>query len=131
MASTNFQDYNQNTPIVATWLNDVDGVTYSPSNLKKVASNSAAAWVRFVGASGVIQQSNNIMSVTRVSVGVYTILYANPMGEATNSYGVSSSLAGFNSVTAETTNSVTLAFTNISNAPADPGSISVQIFGVN
>jgi hypothetical protein len=35
MASTTFQDYNQNTPIVASWLNDVNAEVYTPTGIPK------------------------------------------------------------------------------------------------
>lgn len=133
MASTNFQDFNQNTPIVAVWLNDVNGVVYSPSGLSKSALNSAAAWVRFSVAGGVvtIQQSVNILSVVRGALGSYTINYANPMTTAVNCYGVSMGQAGFTAESAETVNSVTISTTNTANSPFDPTTMSVQIFGAN
>lgn len=133
MAHTVFQDFNQNNPIVSSWLNDVDGVTYAPSGLKKVAANSAAAWVRFSVAAGVvtIQQSLNVLSVTRSSAGIFTIAYTNPMTNATNAYDISTNQAGFVSYGAETVNGVAITCANTSNVATDPGSVCVIVYGNN
>lgn len=133
MASTVFNDYNQNNPIVSSWLNDVNGVAYAPSGLKKVASNSAAAWVRFSISGGVVtvQQSNNVASVVRSSAGVYVITYSNPMTQSSNCYSVTSNQAGFVENTAETVSSLTITASNTSNVPTDPGNVSIVVFGVN
>lgn len=133
MASTNFQDYNQNTPIVATWLNDVNRTVYTAAGTPKLAAQSAAAWVRFSVAGGVvtIQQSSNIATVTRTSVGLFVITYAAPLLVATNCYGLSSNLAGFQQIAGEAVGSVTVQFTNTADAATDPTSASVQIFGAN
>lgn len=53
MASTTFQDYNQNNPIVAAWLNQINNGVFTPAGLAKVAGASSAAWVRFGIAGGV------------------------------------------------------------------------------
>jgi hypothetical protein len=133
MASTNFQDYNENNPIVSAWLNDVNGVAYSPSGLKKVAVQSAAAWVRFEIVAGVItiQQSINVASVVRTSAGLYVITYGAALTNTTNCYGFSSNLVGFNNVMSETSGSVTVQFANTSDVATDPGFVSVVIFGAN
>lgn len=132
MASTFFQDYNQNNPIVAAWLNDVNGVTYSPNTgTTKTALQSAAAWVVFSVTAGVvsIQQSNNVNTVVRTSAGLYVITWAVAMVSATNCFSLNSNLAGFQEYTAQTKTSVTVQFSDISNVATDPGSVSVIMFG--
>lgn len=133
MASTNFQDYNQNTPIVAAWLNDVNGVVYSPSGAKKVALSSSAAWVRFSITGGVvtIQQSSGILSVVRTGVGLYVVTYAAPMANAANCYEVNLGTAGFAVPSVETTAAVTLTCTNTANAAADPAFVSLVVHAAN
>jgi len=133
MTSTNFQDYNQNTPIVSAWLNDVNNGVYTPGGVPKKAIQSSAAWVRFTATGGVvvIQQSSNIASVVRTGLGVYVITYGAPLTQAQNSYGVSMSPAGFAVPSAETVQSVTITCTNAAGAAEDAAPLSVQIFGSN
>lgn len=131
MASTNFQDYNQNNPIVSSWLNDVNGLAYSVGGIKKTNVLIPVAWVRFIGGSATIQQSANIASVIRNSAGNYTINYSEALTNTTNCYGISQSQAGFGFVLAETASSVTVETTNASNVATDPGFASVVIFGTN
>jgi hypothetical protein len=133
MASTNFQDYNQNTPIMSSWLNDVNAAVYTAGGAAKKAAQSAAALVRFSVSGGVVtvQQSVNITSVVRVSAGVYTVTYSSPMTNATNSYGVSMNQAGFIYTGADSTVGVTIHTTDSSNAPSDPTAVSLQVFGAS
>lgn len=133
MASTFFQDYNQNTPITSAWLNDINKGIYSPSGVPKVASNISAAWVRFSVTGGVvaIQQSVNITSVVRNSAGNYTVTYGSILTNATNCYEISQNVAGFTYPGAETTQSVVVNTANTANVPTDPGSCSVVIYGTN
>jgi len=133
MASTFFQDYNQNTPIVSAWLNAVNAAVYGPLGTPKVAVQSAAAWVRFSVAGGVptIQQSSNIATVVRLSAGVYQITYASPLVNAANCYGITQAESGFSFPSAETQGSVTVTFTNPANTSTDPVAASVVIFGAD
>lgn len=133
MASTVFQDYNQNNPIVSSWLNDINNGVYTPAGTPKKAVQSAAAWVRFSVSGGVvaIQQSSNINTVVRVGVGQYAITYSTALTNSANSYGMGMAQAGFISYLAETTTSVTVTCTNTSNVAFDPTSVSVQIFGAD
>jgi hypothetical protein len=133
MASTTFQDFNQNTPIVSSWLNDVNSGTYTPAGTVRVALQSAVAWVRFSITGGVvaIQQSSNISSVVRTGVGVYVITYGAALTNFTNCYSVQMNVAGFTAVAAESTASVTIDTTNTSNTAFDPGSVSLVVFGAN
>lgn len=133
MASTFFQDYNQNTPIVATWLNDVNSAVYGPGGASKKALGVADAWVRFSvsGAVVTIQQSLNVQSVSRLSAGIYQITYGTALTNITNCYQISSSIPGFVSYSAETANSVTINIANTSDSPTDPGSCCVVIYGAN
>jgi hypothetical protein len=131
MASTTFQDYNQNNPIVAAWLNDVNGNTYTPAGTKTTALQSAAAWVRFsiVGGVVTIQQSVNVSSVVRSSPGVYVVTYAAPLTNVNNCYSINMNVAGFVGYTADAAGSVTIDTTNISNVAFDPGNVSFVVFG--
>lgn len=133
MASTHFVDFSQNTPIVANWLNDVNANTYTPGNFTKTTAYTAAAWVRFSVSGGVvtIQQSQNITTVTRSSVGIFVVNYNTVLTNAVNCYSITGNLPGFTFANAETTGSVTVNFTNTVNTFTDPGTASVIIFGSN
>jgi hypothetical protein len=133
MASTNFQDYNENNPIVAAWLNDINAGVYTPAGAAKKAIQSSAAWVRFAVSGGVvtIQQSQNVSTVTRLSVGVYQITYSLPLTNAANCYEISMNAAGFSFTSVEAAGSVTIDTTNTSNTAFDPGFVSVVVHGAN
>jgi hypothetical protein len=133
MASTNFQDYNENNPIVSSWLNDINGGVYTPAGAPKTAIQSSAAWVRFSVVAGVvtIQQSQNVSTVVRLSTGVYLITYATPLTNASNCYEISMNAAGFAFMSAEAVGSVTIDTTNTSNTAFDPGFVSVVVHGAN
>ena len=133
MASTQFQDFNQNNPIVSSWLNDINNGVYTAVGTSKKAIQSTAAWVRFSVTGGVvaIQQSSNISTVVRTGTGVYVITYGAPLTNATNCYGVLMSQAGFAFESAEAVGSVTITTHDTTNAAVDPASVSVQIFGAN
>jgi len=133
MASTTYQDYNQNTPIVAAWLNDINNGIYSPGGVPRVSSLIPVAWARFSVAGGVatIQQSVNITSVTRTGAGVFVVTYGSSLTNATNCYEISMNIAGFVSYTSEAVNSVTISTANPLNTPTDPGSCCVVILGAN
>lgn len=133
MASTTFQDYNENTPIVAAWLNDVNNTTYTPAGTPKLAVQSAAAWLRFSVTAGVVTivQSNNINTVVRTGVGVYVVTFTAPMVNAANSYSVTMPVAGFAIYSSESVSSVTITCTDTTNAALDPASVCLQVFGAN
>jgi hypothetical protein len=133
MASTFFQDFNQNNPIVSSWLNDVNNAVYGAGGLPKASSQSAAAWVRFSITAGVvaIQQSANILSVVRSAVGVYVVTYVAPLTGATNCYNMSMNTAGFMNYSTETAASVTINTNTTGSLAFDPGSVSLTVFGAN
>jgi hypothetical protein len=133
MASTVFQDYNQNNPIVSAWLNDVNSATYTVAGTAKLAAQSAAAWVRFSVVAGIVtvQQSSNVSSVSRLGVGIYLVTYAKPLVNPFNCYGISLNQAGFGFMNAESTTTVTINTTNIAGGAVDPGTVSLQVFGAN
>jgi len=133
MASTTFQDYNQNTPIVAAWLNDINTGVYSPGGVPRTASMIPAAWVRFSVSGGVvtIQQSVNIASVTRSSAGVFVVTYGSTLTNTTNCYHITTNIAGFTSYSVEEVNSVTINVADTSNVATDPGSCCVVVLGAN
>jgi hypothetical protein len=131
MASTIFQDYNENNPIVSAWLNDVNNAVYPASGLPNAAAAAPVAWVRFSVAAGVvtINQAVGITGVTRTSTGVYVIQYGVSMVAAQNCYSVSSNLPGFLYTSAETQVGATINFLNVSNTPTDPGGVCFMLFG--
>lgn len=132
MSSTNFQDYNQNTPIVSAWLNDVNKAVYGPvSGVPKLAAASAVAWIRFTVVGTVIttNQLYNVGAITRTGVGVYVIQYLTALPQSANCYSAALNEPGFVATTAESNASVTLTFTSAAGAPMDPGFASVVIFG--
>jgi len=133
MASTNFQDYNQNTPIVASWLNDVNAVTYSPGGIAKTAIQSAAALARFSVSGGVvtIQQSSNIASIVRSSQGIFVVTFTNPFTNTMNIYNVMLGQAGIGYWIAETPGSVTIETVNLAGGLLDPSAVSLTVFGAN
>ena len=133
MTSTVFQDFNQNTPIVSAWLNDINNGIYSPGGIPRVSSLIPVAWVRFQVVGGVVtvQQAVNVTSVMRSSAGVFTVFYGSVLPSATNCYEISQNLPGFVSYGTETTASVVVNTSNTVNAPTDPGTCSVVIYGVN
>lgn len=133
MASTTFQDYNQNTPVVAAWLNDVNNLTYSAGGVAKGSILMPVAWVRFSvsGASITIQQSANVSSVVSLGTGEFQINYNSLLTSASNCYELSINSAGFVFPAAETTGSVTINTTNTSNVAFNPGFVSVVVYGAN
>lgn len=133
MASTFFQDYNQNTPIVSAWLNDVNSGIYSPGKIAKSALQSSAVWVRFNVSGGVVTiiQAENVSTVVRVSAGVYQVNYTTPLTNAQNCYEMSMNAAGFMFEIGEAVGSVTVSTNNTSNIAFDPASVSVVVYGAN
>jgi hypothetical protein len=134
MASTQFQDYNQNNPIVSAWLNDINQGIYSPlAGVPRLAAAIPVAWVRFFAIAGVvtIQQSVGVASVTRVSAGLYLVTYATAMPVATNHYQITSNVAGFNSFVGETTQSVQVQIQNSASTLLDTFTACVQISAIN
>lgn len=133
MATTVFQDYNQNNPIVAAWLNDVNNGVYSGVGVPRKALASSAAWVRFSVTGGVvtINQSSNIASVVRTGVGVYVVTYAATLVNAANCYEVSMGTPGFAVPGAELVGGVTLTCTNTASGALDPAFVSLVVHGAN
>lgn len=128
MASTNFFDYSQNTPIVAAWLNDINKGVYNADGSHNLAAQTPFAWVRFTGATGAIVSSAGISSVVRNSAGSYHIVYASTLPVATNCYSINTNLAGFQTIASETTGSVDILVANTSNVATDASIVCVQIF---
>lgn len=133
MASTTFQDYNQNNPVTSAWLNDINNGIYSPGGVPRVASLIPVAWVRFAVVAGVvtIQQSVNVASVVRISTGVYVVTYGTALTNTANCYEISQNVPGFTSYGAETNQSVTINTANTADIATDPGSCCVTILGTN
>lgn len=135
MASTIFQDYNQNNPIVSAWLNDVNVDTYMPgTGTPRLAVQQAAAWVRFSVAGGVVTigQSSGVSSVVRISTGLFQINYVLPMASAGNCYSISANIATFPVVGAEAVGYTQIYFENpADSAVIDPGFVCFTAFGAN
>lgn len=133
MASTQFKDYNQNNPVVASWLNDINGGVYSGLGVPRKALASSAAWVRFSVTAGVvaIQQSSNIASVVRTGLGVYVVTYATVLANTANCYEISMGAPGFAVPGAEAVGSVTLTCTNTASGAQDPAFVSLVVHGAN
>jgi len=133
MASTIYQDYNQNTPIVSAWLNDINKGIYSALGLPRVAADIPVAWVRFSAVAGVvtISQSQNIASVVRTGAGTYVVTYGAALVNVQNSYQIQSNVPGFTSWSAETNQSVTIQVQNTAAAFIDTFSACVGISGAN
>lgn len=130
MASTTFVDFSQNTPIVASWLNDVNKTVYDVGGNPTANVTLPFAWVRFSVSGGVatVQTSSNIASVSRSSAGVFVVTYGRFLAQAQGCYQISTNQAGFTFVSAEATNSVTVNTNNTSNVATDPGFVSVVVF---
>lgn len=133
MASTLFQDYNQNNPIVSSWLNDINNGVYSAQGLPRKAAASSAAWVRFDITAGVITvgQVSNIGSVVRTAVGVYVITYVTPLTNPGNCYEISMGAAGFAVPSAESVNGLTITCTTAAGAAVDPPFVGLTVHGAN
>ena len=52
---------------------------------------SAKAWVSFVGSTAVVRGSYNVSSITRVSLGVFTVNMTNALSNANYAYTVGAS----------------------------------------
>jgi hypothetical protein len=133
VASTFFQDYNENNPIVSAWLNDINNGIYSVGKIPKLAAQISSAWVRFNVNAGIvtIQQSSNVASVARTSAGLYVITYAAALTNVANCYSLSSNSTGFANMVSETAAEVTVQFANTSDVATDPGFVSLVVFGAN
>src|ERR1700756_5198661 len=133
MASTNFQDYNQNNPVTSAWLNDINKGVYSPGGVPRVATMIPVAWVRFSVTAGVvaIQQSVGISSVVRILTGVFVVTYSTALTNTANCYDIPQNSAGFVSFGAETNQTVTINTANTANVATDPGACCVVILGAN
>jgi hypothetical protein len=68
--------------VVVSTLNDDTGVLATQNGMTGIAK----AWVNFAGASGTINVSFNVSSVTRNSTGDYTVNFTTAMPSANYSY---------------------------------------------
>ena len=127
MPSVTFQDYNQNTPVTALWLNGINRFVFGTAGNN--AQTSPAAWVRFNGTNGSVVQSYGVSQVTRNSVGNYTITFANPLPQVSNCYSIMTNVLGMSAVMAETTTTVTIETANSGGVLTDPPSVSFIMFG--
>lgn len=127
MPSRTYTDFSQNTPIMADWLNGVNGFIYGKQGNN--AQTSPAAWVRFNGTNAVIQQSYGVSLVTRNSAGSYTITFTNPLPNAANCYSIMSNVLGMNAVVSESGTTVTINCANVGGVLTDPTNVSFIVFG--
>lgn len=127
MPSKTFQDFNQNTPITSQWLNGVNQFVFGSTAGQAVTS--PAAWIRFNGTLGTVQQSYGITGIVRNSAGNYTVTYNQTLPNATNCYTITTNLPGGFFILSETQNSVTFEVVNSGGIPTDTTLISVVVFG--
>lgn len=127
MPSSNFQDYNQNTPITSAWLNGVN--QYIFGNTAGHAVTSPAVWIRFNGTLGTVQQSYGVAGITRNSAGNYTVTYNQTLPNIANCYVITTNLQGGFFVLSETATSVTFEVVNSGGIPTDTTLVSVVVFG--
>ena len=76
--------------LVLSTLNDDTGVLATQNGMTGIAK----AWVQWVGASGSINGSFNVSSVTRNSTGNYTVNFTTAMANANYSFVTGSSPSG-------------------------------------
>jgi hypothetical protein len=69
--------------LVITTLSDGTNSTSSTNCIQ----GSAKAWVNFAGASGTVNGSYNVSSVTRSGVGLYTVTFTNALANANYAVG--------------------------------------------
>jgi hypothetical protein len=127
MPSRFFQDYNENTPITSNWLNGVNNFIFGSTGTN--AQTSPAAWIRFNGTAGTVQQSYGVTSIVRNSAGNYTITFNQTLPQSANCYSISTNLLGQQAVVGETANSVTIETANAAGISTDVTIISVVVFG--
>jgi hypothetical protein len=127
MPSRTYQDYSQNTPITAAWLNAVNQFIYGTTGSNSIST--PLAWVRFDGTTATILQSEGVFTVVRNSAGNYTISYSQTLAQAANVYNITTNISGFAKQVSETTNSVTIQITDKTDTAADPTVVSLVVFG--
>jgi len=127
MPSRTYQDYNQNTPITALWLNAVNQFVYGSAGNNNVTS--PVAWCRFNGTTGTLLQSSGVAGLVRNSAGNYTVTYSQSLPQASNVYQITTNQIGFNAILSEAINSVTFEATNPSQVPTDPTIVCLVVFG--
>ena len=127
MPSANFQDYNQNTPITAAWLNGVNAFVFGKAGNN--ALTSPVAWVRFDGTTGTILQSYGAAGLARNSAGNYTLTYSQTLAQSTNCYQITTNLLGQQAILSETTSSVTFEVANAGGVPTDTTIVCITVFG--
>jgi hypothetical protein len=109
-------------------VNLTDKLLYTKNNTDVVVSlTPVKAWVRFVGNTGVILDSSNVSSVTKVSTGIYDVTFTNAQPNANYGFSVSSG-AGQTGVRATTTTVLRVQTENSSGAVVDSGFVFAAIF---
>jgi len=66
----------------ATQITGTTNANYTNPAVQQFHNSAAKAWVRFLGADGTIRSSYNVASVTRNSVGNYTITFTIPFADS-------------------------------------------------
>ena len=74
-------------------------IVYTTPAVQQFHNSALKFWCRFDGTTGIINSQYNVSTVTRISVGNYTITFATPF-VSSNSYGVDicTGLSGINGV---------------------------------
>lgn len=106
-------------------------------SVTRIVKGAAAAWVKFAGATGAIDKSYNVTSVTRNGTGDYTINFTNAMTDTgyvfTGSVGSTSGSALYglleSTTTARTTSAIRFFAIPNSGTPGDFNPVSAAIFG--
>jgi hypothetical protein len=124
-------------PAVVTTLNAPSGVLATQNGMTGIAK----AWVQFAGASGTINGSFNVSSVTRNSTGYYTVNLTTAMPNAnycattavSTTAGTGAATAfmftnGSYTATAPTTSSFLISTVNFSSTYADPAYVNIAVF---
>lgn len=88
-------------------LNDSSGVLATQNGMSGIAK----AWVNFTGATGGVNASFNVSSVTRASAGNYTINFTTAMPDANYTFAGFGSNSGGSGFTLRRASSTTTAFT--------------------
>jgi len=124
--------------ILAIKSSAADTVPVIQDSTGKEVGQACTAWVNFNGTNGTIRNSFNVSSVTRNSIGNYTITFATPMANAnytcTNTVSNAANSAQTNlgdsaSTTLLTNSAPVIAFNGNTGAAYDPAYIHVAVFG--
>ena len=113
-----------------------DSTTQASAGLIGSTSQLCKAWVNFAGASGTINSSFNVSSVTRTATGTYTIAFTTAMssanyvwsGDAYNSGGSGIGIVFVNNTNSAPTASNLYISTGDTGSKYDCTSVGVSVF---